>query len=117
MPGRWTLTATASPLCRVARWTWPIEAAANESCSNDREDPLGFVAQFLADDLADLRVGERRDLVEQLEHLVAIRGRQQVEPQREHLAQLDPSAPEALERQAGPDRAAATIVARQPQGG
>ena len=35
IPGRWTLTATGSPLCRTARWTWPIEAAANDSWLND----------------------------------------------------------------------------------
>ena len=35
IPGRWTLTATGSPLCSTARWTCPIEAAANEACSND----------------------------------------------------------------------------------
>ena len=34
MPGYWTLTATASPSCVTARWTWPIEAAANASWSN-----------------------------------------------------------------------------------
>ena len=32
-PGYWTLTATLLPSCRVARWTWPIEAAANASGS------------------------------------------------------------------------------------
>ena len=37
IPGRWTLTATGSPLCRTARWTWPIEAAANDSWLNDRK--------------------------------------------------------------------------------
>ncbi len=34
MCGRCTLTATRSPLCSVARCTWPIEAAANDWCSN-----------------------------------------------------------------------------------
>ena len=28
MPGYWTLTATARPSRVIARWTWPIEAAA-----------------------------------------------------------------------------------------
>ena len=40
IPGRWTLTATASPLWRTARWTWPIEAAANDSWLNDRKIDL-----------------------------------------------------------------------------
>ncbi len=35
MPGRWTLTATCSPLGNTARWTWPIDAAANDSALND----------------------------------------------------------------------------------
>jgi hypothetical protein len=34
IPGYWTLTATCSPPISVARWTWPIEAAANASRSN-----------------------------------------------------------------------------------
>ncbi len=33
IPGYWTLTATRLPSRRVARWTWPIEAAANASFS------------------------------------------------------------------------------------
>ncbi len=33
MPGCCTFTATSRPPWR-ARWTWPIEAAANGSCSN-----------------------------------------------------------------------------------
>ena len=34
MRGRWTLTATGSPLRSVARWTWPIDADANALASN-----------------------------------------------------------------------------------
>ncbi len=34
MPGRWILTATASPECSCARWTCPIEAAASGVVSN-----------------------------------------------------------------------------------
>ena len=34
IPGYWTLTATSRPSFVVARWTWPIEAAANASGSN-----------------------------------------------------------------------------------
>ena len=105
MPGRWTLTATGSPLCRTARWTWPIEAAANDSWLNDWKTVSGSPPELLADDLADLVVRERRDLVQQLEQLVAVGRRQQVEAQRQHLAELDPGATEALEREAHPDRA------------
>ena len=69
------------------------------------EDRLGIGAELLADDRADLVVRERRDLVEELEQLVAVGGRQQVEAQGQHLAQLDPGAAQALEGQAQPDRA------------
>ena len=74
MCGRWTLTATSSPLCSVARWTWPIDAAANDWCSNVANTTSGSAPSSLADDLADLVVAERRDLVEQPEQLVAVRG-------------------------------------------
>ena len=77
------------------------------------EDRLGIVPELLADDRADLVVRERRDLVQQLEQLVAIRRRQQVEAQREHLAELDPGAAQPLERHAHPDRPAAAVGTRQ----
>ena len=112
MPGRWTLTATGSPLCRTARWTWPIDAAANDSWLNDRKIVSGSAPELLPDDRADLVVRERRDLVQQLEQLVAIGRRQQVEAQREHLAELDPGAAKPLERQAHPDRPAAAVAHR-----
>jgi hypothetical protein len=56
------------------------------------EDRLRIGAQLLADDPPDFRVGERLDLVEELEQLVAVRRRKQVEAERQHLAQLDPGA-------------------------
>ena len=40
IPGYWTLTATARPSAVVARWTWPIEAAANASGSNSANASL-----------------------------------------------------------------------------
>ena len=33
MPGRWILTTTSSPVCRVAKCTWAMEAEANGSSS------------------------------------------------------------------------------------
>ncbi len=39
--GRWTLTATSSPLRSVARCTWPIDAAANDARSNDANTTSG----------------------------------------------------------------------------
>ena len=59
-----------------------------------RKTTSGGAAQLLADDLAHLGVRERRDLVEQLEQLVAVGGRQQVEAHGQHLAELDPGAAE-----------------------
>ena len=41
MPGYCTLTATRVPSCSVARWTWPIEAAANASGSISANTRLG----------------------------------------------------------------------------
>ena len=34
IPGYWTLTATARPSWVMARWTWPMEAAAKGSGSH-----------------------------------------------------------------------------------
>ena len=113
MPGRWTFTATGSPLCRTARWTWPIEAAANDSWLNDWKTVSGSAPSSWVTITADLVVRERRDLVQQLEQLVAIGGRQQVEAQRQHLAELDPGAAQPLECEAHPDRPAAPVGARQ----
>ena len=36
-PGYWIFTATSRPSSSLARWTWPIEAAANASCSNSEK--------------------------------------------------------------------------------
>ena len=77
------------------------------------EDRLGVGAELLADDLPDFVVRERLDLVEQLEQLVAVVRRQEVEAEREHLAQLDPGATEALEREAQPHRARTPIATGQ----
>ena len=41
MRGRWTLTATRSPLRSVARWTCPIDAEANEAASNEANTTSG----------------------------------------------------------------------------
>ena len=41
MRGRWTLTATRSPLRSVARWTWPIDAEANAVASNEANTTSG----------------------------------------------------------------------------
>ena len=77
------------------------------SGSNERKTVSGSAPSSCADDRADLGVGERRDLVEELEQLVAVGRRQQVEAERQHLAQLDPGSAQLLEGEPHPDRAAA----------
>ena len=57
---------------------------------------------------SDLGVGEGRHLVEQLEQLVAVGGREEVEAQGQHLAELDPGPPQLLQRGAHPHRPAAS---------
>ena len=54
------------------------------------KDHIRFRAELLSDDLADVGVRERLDLVEQLEQLVAVGRREQVIAQRQHLPELDP---------------------------
>ena len=80
------------------------------------EDRLGGPAELPLDDLPDLRVGERADLVEQPEQLVAVGGREEVEAQGQHLAQLDPGPPQLLQRGAHPHRPGERPAAQQGQG-
>ena len=46
-PGYWIFTATSRPSSSVARWTWPIEAAANASCSISVEELVDALARVL----------------------------------------------------------------------
>ena len=46
-PGYWILTATARPSWRVARCTWPIDAAAKASCSKLGEQLVERLAEIL----------------------------------------------------------------------
>ena len=48
MPGRWILTTTSSPLCRVAKCTCAIDAEAIGVSSKYLNSFGGFVAEFLA---------------------------------------------------------------------
>ena len=79
-----------------------------------RRPTSGSPPSSLADDRADLVVAERRDLVEQPEQLVAVRDRQQVVAQGEHLAELHPRPAELLEREPHPDRV--RVACRRPGG-
>ena len=80
------------------------------------EDRLGLASQLLPDDRPNLGIRERRDVVEELEQLVAVGRWEQVEAEREHLAQLDPGAAQLFEREARPDRAAPGVGPGQVQG-
>ena len=74
------------------------------------EHHLGLRAQLLADDGPDLLVAERRHSVEQAEQLVAVGGRQEVVPEREHLPSFThapPSCSSASRRRTGPVRLSA----------
>src|SRR2546429_1559219 len=77
------------------------------------EDLLWRRAKLLAHDVDDVAVREWRDCVEELEHLIAIRRRQQVEAHGEHLPELDPRAAQLLE---GRPHAYRTIVAASATG-
>ena len=65
MPGYWILTATALPSVVVARWTWPIEAAANASSSKSSKRSLDRLPELFAQQLLDALEGQRRDVVAQ----------------------------------------------------
>ena len=82
-----------------------------------REGDLGLGAELATDDLADLVVAERRDLVEQPEQLVAVGDRQDVVAQGQHLAELHPRPAETLEGEAESDGSGVVVGAREVQGG
>ena len=48
MPGYWIFTATCLPSVVVARWTWPMLAAANASCSKSLNASLERHLELLA---------------------------------------------------------------------
>ena len=54
MPGYWILTATRRPSCSRARYTWPIDAAANASGSNSANTSSSGSLQVGLDHLAHL---------------------------------------------------------------
>ena len=77
----------------TARWTWPIEAAANASSLELGEDGRRLVPQLLAQQLLDLLEGQRRDVVAQLrqrllEVLALVLGQRGEVDRREHLPDL-----------------------------
>ena len=106
IPGRWTFTTTRSPVASTARCTWPIDAAASGSQSNDANTSstgrpssssttpripsadLRGDARLQLGELLDQRRGEevaarRRDLAELHEHPAALLERRpQARPER-----------------------------------
>ena len=102
---------------RTARCTWPIEAAANGCAANERKTPRG--AATPADDLLELGVGKGATSLSSLNSSFAVGGGEEIEAQRQHLAQLDPGAPScsSAERiRTGPLRPGAERQGRQDEG-
>ncbi|MGO9751086.1 MAG: hypothetical protein ACLP22_06155, partial [Solirubrobacteraceae bacterium] len=89
-PPRQALTIPANP---------PKSAAINQNRPQEPDDPTPRKSR--------LNVSERKgfDCVEELEELVAVTARKEVEPQCKCLTELDPRCPKLLERQTKPDRA------------
>ncbi|HVL22828.1 MAG TPA: hypothetical protein VM450_02030 [Thermomicrobiales bacterium] len=61
------------------------------------KDRLGIIAELSPDDVTDLLVRDRSHVVEQLEEFLTMGGREQVEPHRQHLPELDPGAAQVFE--------------------
>ena len=92
-PGYWTFTATSSPSSVVARWTWPIDAAANARSSKSAKTVSQRPAELLAQQLLELGERDRRDVVAQLgelalELVLLVLGQAVELDHREHLADL-----------------------------
>ena len=93
MPGYWTLTATRRPSCSRARYTWPIDAAANASVSNSANTSSSGCPRSRLDHLAHLLERHARRGVAQLRELlleppVRLRRQRARVDERGHLAEL-----------------------------
>ncbi len=97
--GRWTLTATFCPSSH-ADVHLPDRRGGHRLGVEPIEHLRGRATQFLEEDPLDVRVGERRDPIEQVEQLVAVLERHDVGLERQHLAELDEAAAEVLEQPA-----------------
>ena len=92
-PGYWTLTATGRPSRVTARWTCPIEAAANASSSNSANTADGFSPSSSRSSFSTPLERQRRDVVAQrgerlLEVLALVLGQRGEVDRGEHLADL-----------------------------
>ena len=112
MPGRWTLTTTASPVRSRARWVWPIDAAASGSQSNSAKTS-STVAPSSASSTAAMRSrgsgGTRFCSVASSSHTSA---GQQVDAGGGDLAELDVDAAGLLEHPAQAHRLAVDVDRR-----
>ena len=63
IPGYWTLTASSSPSCERARWTWPMLAAAAGSGSISASTLSGGSTPLALEHLVHLLPRDRRDVV------------------------------------------------------
>ena len=92
-PGVLDLDGHSSPSTVVARWTWPIEAAANARSSKSREHALDRPAELLPHELLEVCERHRRDVVAQrgelaLQLVLLVLGKAVELDHREHLADL-----------------------------
>ena len=97
MPGRWTLTTTASPVCSRARWVWPIDAAASGSQSNSANSDSRSGAELGLEHLGDALAWLGRHALLETGQLVAHVAGQEVDARRGDLAELDVDAAGLLE--------------------
>ena len=102
-PGTLHLDGDAAAVVQDRVVHLPDRRAPERLVLERREDVVRGPPELLANDPLDVGVRERRCAVEQLEELKAVRLGQQVEAQREQLAELRPRAAERLERAAQPD--------------
>ena len=81
----------------MARWTWPNDAAAIGSLFEIGEGFRDSHAQLGADDFLDLVETKRLHFVLQAGERLEVRLRQQFDPGREELPELDEGRPQFLQ--------------------
>jgi hypothetical protein len=99
-PGYWTFTATSSPSIVVARWTCPIDAAANARSSNSEKTRLTGPPN--SSQPLELRERNRRDVVAEfsklcLQRVALVLGKAVELDHREHLPDLHRRPPHPSE--------------------
>ena len=97
-PGYCTFTATARPSFVIARWTWPIDAAANGIGSHVVEELLGAIAELSATTCAASSEAIDGAFGLELRELLAHRLGQALVEVARHLADLHQCALHVAER-------------------